>query len=75
MKEISWFLTTNYSTNMLTSVIVVSHGSLAITSPWLQETIQSMTNKMVLLHSNLHQEQANTNIVGPEALHSSFDDD
>ena len=28
-------------------VIVVSHGSLAITNPWLQETIQSMAHKMV----------------------------
>jgi len=29
-------------------VIVASHGSLAIINPWLQETIQSMANKMVL---------------------------
>ena len=49
MKEISWFLTTNYSTNHANLlVIVASHESLAITNPWLQETIQSMANKMVL---------------------------
>jgi len=33
-------------------VIVASHGSLAITNPWLQETIQSMAHNIVLLHSN-----------------------
>jgi len=33
-------------------VIVASHGSLAITSPWLQEMIQSMAHKKVLPHSN-----------------------
>ena len=53
MKENSWLLTTNFSTNHANLlVIVASHGSLAITSPWLQETIQSMAHKIVLLHSN-----------------------
>ena len=33
-------------------MIVSSHGSLAITNPWIQETIQSMAHKIVLLHSN-----------------------
>ena len=33
-------------------MIVASHGSLAITNPWLQETIQSMAHKIVILHSN-----------------------
>jgi len=33
-------------------VIVASHGSLIITNPWLQETIQSMAHKIVLLYSN-----------------------
>jgi len=53
MKENSWLLTTNCSTshaNLL--VIVASHGSLVITNPWLQETIQSIAHKIVLLHSN-----------------------
>ena len=58
----NWFLkqdkrklmaTNYYSTNHANlSVIVASHGSLAITNPWLQETIQSMANKKFLLHSN-----------------------
>jgi len=53
IKENSWLLTTNWSTNYANLlVIIASHGSLAITSPWLQETIQSMTHKIVLLHSN-----------------------
>ena len=40
--------TTNCSTNHANLlVIVASHGSLVITNPWLQETIQSMANKMV----------------------------
>ena len=53
MKENSWFLTTNCSTNHVNLlVIVVSHGSLAITSPWLQEVTQSMTHKIVHQHSN-----------------------
>ena len=48
MKENSWLLTTNCSTNHANvSVIVASHGSLAITNPWLQETIQSMAHKIV----------------------------
>ena len=48
-----WLLTTNCCTdhtNLL--VIVASHGSLAITNPWLQETIQRMAHKIVLLPSN-----------------------
>ena len=45
--------TTNYSTNHANLlVIVTSHGSLAITNPWLQETMQNMTHKIVLLYSN-----------------------
>ena len=45
--------TTNCFTNHANLlVIVASHGSLAITSPWLQETIQSMTHKIILSHSN-----------------------
>ena len=53
MKENSWLLTTNCSTNHANLlVIVASHRSLAITSPWLQETIQSLTHKIVLLYSN-----------------------
>ena len=48
MKENSWLLTTNYFTNYANLlVIVVSHGSLAITSPWLQEAIQSVAHKKV----------------------------
>ena len=40
MKENSWLLTTNCSINHANLlVIVASHESLAITSPWLQETI------------------------------------
>ena len=42
-------LPTNHA-NLL--VIVASHGSLAITNPSLQETIQRMAHKIVLLHSN-----------------------
>jgi len=49
MKENSWLLTTNCSTNHANLlVIVASHGNLAIIDPWLQETIQSMTHKIVL---------------------------
>ena len=33
-------------------MIVASHGSLAITNPWLHEMIQSMVHKIDLLHSN-----------------------
>ena len=48
MKENSWLLTTNCSTNHVNLIVIVtSHGSLAITSPWFQETIQSMTHKIV----------------------------
>ena len=53
MKENSWILTTNCSTNHANLlVIVASHGSLSITTPWLQETIKSMAHKIVLLRSN-----------------------
>ena len=53
MKENSWLLTTNCSTNHANLlVIVASHGFLAITNPWLQETIQIMAHKIILLHSN-----------------------
>ena len=53
MKENSWQLTTNCSTNHANLlVIVVSHRFLAITNPWIQETIQSVAHKIVLLHSN-----------------------
>ena len=53
MKENSWLLTTNCSANHANFlVIVASHGCLAITSPWFQETIQSMTHKIVHHHSN-----------------------
>ena len=53
MKENSWLLTTNCSTNHANLlVIVASHGSLAITNPWLQETIQSMIHKIDLQYSN-----------------------
>ena len=52
MKEISWLLLTNCSTNYAILVIVASHGSLAISNPWLQETIQSMVHKIVLPHLN-----------------------
>ena len=49
MKQNLWLLTTNCSTNHANLlVIVISHGSLAITSLWLQETIQSMAIKMIL---------------------------
>ena len=43
------YFSTNHG-NLL--VIVASHRSFAITSPWLQEMIQSMTHKIVPLHSN-----------------------
>ena len=45
----NYYRFTNHA-NLL--VIVVSHGSLAITNPWLQETIQSMAHKIIFLHSN-----------------------
>ena len=54
MKENSWLLTTNCSTNHANFlVIVASHGSLAITNPWLQETMQSMAHK-IALHIQTH---------------------
>ena len=53
IKEISWLLTTNCFTNYANFlVIVASHGSFAITSPWLQEALQSMAHKIVHKHSN-----------------------
>ena len=53
MKENSWLLTTNCSTNHANLlVIVASHGSLAITNLWLQEMIQRMDHKIVHPHSN-----------------------
>ena len=54
MKENSWLLTTNYSTNLTNHLLVIfaSYGYLAVTSPWLQETIQSMAHKKVLPNSN-----------------------
>ena len=56
-KENSWLLTTNDFTNHANIlVIVASQGSLAIISPRLQETIQSMVHKMVPHIQNLHQE-------------------
>ena len=62
-EEDSWQLTTNWSTNYANLlVIVASHESLAITSAWLQETIQSMAHMMVPHIKNLHQEQVNTNL-------------
>ena len=73
MKEDSWLLTTNCSTkhaNLL--VIVASHGSLAITSSWFQETIQSMAHKMVPQIQNLHQEQATTNLRSSKLLEASM---
>ena len=52
MKENSWLLTINCFINYANLlVIVASHGSLVITSPWLQETIQSMAHKIDLPHS------------------------
>ena len=42
-------LTTNYSTNHSNIlVIVASRGFLVIDNPWLQETFQSMTHKIIL---------------------------
>ena len=53
MKENSWLLTTNCSVNHANLlVIVASHGSLAITNPWLQETIQNMAHIIVHQHPN-----------------------
>ena len=73
MKENSWLLTTYCSTNQTNLLVIVAlHGSLAITSPWLQETIQSMTHKIVLLHSNLYQEQANTYIRSSKPLEAGM---
>jgi len=48
-EENLWLLTTMYSTNHANlSMIVASHGSLAVTNHWLQETFQSMAHKIVL---------------------------
>ena len=53
MKENPWLLITNCSTNHANLLVIVAlHGSLAITNPWLQETIHSMAHKKVLPHSN-----------------------
>jgi len=53
MKANSWLLTTNCFTNHASLlVIIASHESLAITSPWLQETMQSMAHKIVPQHSS-----------------------
>jgi len=53
MKENSWLLTTNCSTNYANLLaIVASHGSLTITNHLLQETIQSMAHKIVHQYSN-----------------------
>ena len=55
-EEDSWQLAIKYSTNYANLLVVVaSHKSLAITSPWLQEAIQSMTHKMIFHIQNLHQ--------------------
>ena len=73
MKENSWLLTTNCFTNHANLlVIVASHRSLAITSPWLQKAIQSMTHKMVPYIQNLHQEQANTKLRSSKSLEVSM---
>ena len=49
MKENLWLLTTNCFTNHANLLLIVaSHESLVITSPWLQETIQGMAHEMIL---------------------------
>jgi len=54
MKENSWILTTNCSTNHANLLVIVAlHGCLAITSPLLQKTIQSIAHKKLLPHSNI----------------------
>ena len=71
-KEDSQKLTNKCSTNHANFlVIVASHESLAITSPWLQEAIQSMTHKMVPHIQNMHQEQTNTNLRSSKPLEVS----
>jgi len=73
MNENSWQLTTKCSTHYADFlVIVASHGSLAITSPWLHEAIQSMAHKMVPHIQNLHREQANTNLSSSKPLEESM---
>jgi len=48
-EENSWLLTTNYSTNHVNLlVIVTSHGSLGFTNSWFQEILQSIVHKIVL---------------------------
>ena len=48
MKENTWLLPTNCSTNHVNLLVIVnSHGSLAITNPWFQETIQSMAHQVI----------------------------
>ena len=72
-EEDSWQLTTKCSTNHANLlVIAASHGSLAITSPWLQEIIKSMAHKMVPHIQNLHQEQANINLRSSKPLEVSM---
>ena len=72
-EEDSWQLTAKCSTNHADLlVIVTSHGSLAITSPWLQEAIQNMAYKLVSHIQNLHQEQANINLRSSKSLEGSM---
>jgi len=48
-EENSWLITTMYSTNHGNLLVIVdSHGSLAFTNLWLQETFQSIVHKIVL---------------------------
>jgi len=52
MKESSWLLTTNCSANHANLLVIIAlHGSLAIISLSLQETIQSIAHKKVRPHS------------------------
>ena len=72
-EEDPWQLTTKCSANHANLlVIVASHRFMAITSPWLQEAIQSIAHKMVPHIQNLHQEQANTNLRSSKPLEPSM---
>jgi len=72
-KEYSWQLTTKCSTNHANLLVIVSsHESLAITTPWLQEAIQSMTHKMFPHIQNMHQEQANIHLRSSKPLEASM---
>ena len=51
MKRMQNMCTITNRANLL--VIVASHGSLAVTSPWLQETIQNMAHKK-FVHIQIH---------------------